>query len=216
MKIILYKDVPNLGEEGDVKDVAAGYARNYLLPQKLAVRYTKATEIELAQKQQAIARRKEEKTKSAADVKTRIEALTMELAVAAGDKGKLFGSVTSTAIVDYLSSQGVEIERKKVELPEGGIKMVGPHSVKIKLYGGEEAVLSVEVSASGEKPVIQEAPPEVRVDSFADEEEEEVDEGYAAMTEGRDEPEDAAPEEPTEEAAAEEASVEDASEETED
>lgn len=158
MKIILYKDVPNLGEEGDVKVVADGYARNFLLPQKFAVRYTKATEMELAQKQKSIARRKEEKAKAASDIKTRIEALTMEVAVAAGEKGRLFGSVTSTAVVDYLASQGVEVERKKVELPEGGIKMLGTHSVKIKLYGGEEAVLKVSVSASGEKPEVVEAP----------------------------------------------------------
>ena len=152
MKIILYKDVPNLGEEGDVKVVADGYARNFLLPKKFAVRYNKASEIELGQKQQAIARRKEEKTNAAADVKTRIEALLMDLAVAAGEKGKLFGSVTSTAVVDYLHSQGLEVERKKIELPEGGIKMLGTHNVKIKLYGGEEAVLKVNVTASSDKP----------------------------------------------------------------
>ncbi len=152
MKIILYKDVTNLGEEGDVKVVADGYARNFLIPKKFAVRYNKASEIELAQKQQAIARRKEEKTNSAADVKTRIEALLMDLAVAAGDKGKLFGSVTSTAVVDYLHSQGLEVERKKIELPEGGIKMLGTHNVKVKLYGGEEAVLKVNVTPSSDKP----------------------------------------------------------------
>ena len=73
------------------------------------------------------------------------------MAVAAGDKGKLFGSVTSTAVVDYLHSQGMEIERKKVELPDGGIKQVGSHNVKIKLYGGEEAALKVNVNASGDE-----------------------------------------------------------------
>lgn len=151
MKIILYKDVPNLGEEGDVKTVANGYARNFLIPKKFAVRYTRETEIELGQKQQAIARRKNEKSNAAADVKTRIEAMAMDLALPAGDKGKLFGSVTSTAVVDYLHSQGVEIERKKVELPDGGIKLVGSHSVKIKLYGGEEALLKVIVAAAGDK-----------------------------------------------------------------
>ncbi|MCK5736714.1 MAG: 50S ribosomal protein L9, partial [Spirochaetaceae bacterium] len=87
MKIILYKDVPSLGEEGDVKTVADGYARNYLLPGKFAVKYNKSTEIELAQKQQAIARRKKEKSKDAADLKSRIEVLVMDLAVAAGEKG---------------------------------------------------------------------------------------------------------------------------------
>jgi len=151
MKIILYKDVPNLGEEGDIKVVADGYARNYLVPGKFAVKYTKSTEIELAQKQQAIARRKKEKSMDAADLKARVAALTMELAVAAGEKGKLFGSVTSSAIVDYLQSQGIEIERKKVELPEGGIKIIGSHTVKIRLYGGEEAVLKVNVSALGDE-----------------------------------------------------------------
>lgn len=151
MKIILYKDVQNLGEEGDIKIVANGYARNYLLPSKLAVKYTKSTEIELAQKQQSIARRKKEKSNKAADIKSRIEVLTLDLAVAAGEKGKLFGSVTSSAVVDYLQSQGIEIERKKVELPEGGIKLVGNHTVKIKLYGGEEAILKVNVTALGDE-----------------------------------------------------------------
>jgi len=154
MKIILYKDVSNLGEEGDIRVVANGYARNYLIPQKFAVRYTKSTEIELAQKQQSIARRKKEKSNDAADLKSRIEALEMELAVAAGEKGKLFGSVTSSAIVDYLQSQGVEIERKKVELPDGGIKLIGTHSVKIKLYGGEEALLKVNVTALGDEKAV--------------------------------------------------------------
>lgn len=204
MKVILYKDVPNLGEEGDVKDVADGYARNYLIPQKFAVKYTKATEIELAQKQQAIARRKEEKTKDAAGLKARLEGMTMEMAVAAGDKGKLFGSVTSANIVDYLHSQGVEVERKKVELPSGGIKIVGSHTVRVKLYGGEEAALKVEVSASGEKPVIEEAPEEIRVDSIADDDEE-VDEAYAALTEGMDLEAEAPAEETAAEAEAEEA-----------
>lgn len=184
MKIILYKDVPNLGEEGDVKIVTDGYARNYLIPKNFAVRYTKATEIELAQKQQAIARRKEEKSKSAADLKTRIEGVSIELAASAGEKGRLFGSITSAAIVDYLSAQGLEIERKKIELPEGGIKTVGTHSVKVKLYGGEEAVLSLEVKASSDKPVIEKAPEEVKIDAIGSDEEEEVDEAYAALTEG--------------------------------
>jgi len=165
MKIILYKDVSNLGEEGDIKVVADGYARNYLIPQKFAVRYTKSTEIELAQKQQAIARRKKEKSNNAADLKSRIEALVMDLAVAAGEKGKLFGSVTSSAIVDYLQSQGVEIERKKVELPDGGIKVVGSHTVKIKLYGGEEALLKVNVTALGDE---KEVPAEKKQDKAAE------------------------------------------------
>lgn len=151
MKIILYKDVPNLGEEGDVKVVADGYARNYLIPKKFAVRYTKATEVELAQKQQAIQRRRQEKLNAAADAKTRIESLVMELSVAAGENGKLFGSVTTAAIADFLQAQGIQVERKRIELPSGGIKMLGKHSVQIKLYGGGDAVLTVNVTPPADK-----------------------------------------------------------------
>jgi large subunit ribosomal protein L9 len=146
MKVILYKDVPSLGEEGDVKIVADGYARNYLIPKKIAVRYTKATEMELTQKQQSIARRKNEKMSEAADLKTRIEALAMDLSVAAGENGRLFGSVTSSAIVDFLSSRGVEVDRKRVELPDGGIKTVGKHVARVRLYGKNDALLSVIVT----------------------------------------------------------------------
>lgn len=149
MKIILYSDVPNLGEEGDVKVVADGYARNYLIPRKFAVRYSKATEMELTQKQRAISQRKAEKTLAAAGDKTRIELLEMNLDVAAGESGKLFGSVTSSAVADYLSTQGIMVERKRIELPDSGIKVVGSHSVTVKLYGGERAVLKVNVSAIG-------------------------------------------------------------------
>lgn len=152
MKVILFKDVPNLGDEGDIKNVADGYARNFLIPRKFAVPYNKATEVELVQKQQAINRRRAERATDAASLKTRIEAMEMEIAVAAGEQGRLFGSVTSSAIVDYLFSHGMNIERKKVELPDGGIKNVGIHNVKIKLYGGQLAELRVNVMPAGAKP----------------------------------------------------------------
>ncbi|OQX28655.1 MAG: 50S ribosomal protein L9 [Spirochaeta sp. LUC14_002_19_P3] len=150
MKIILYSDIPNLGEEGEIKDVADGYARNYLLPRKFAVRYTKAAVNELEQKQRAISRRKEEKITAAADDKTKIESIEMDIEVAAGEKGKLFGSVTSGTIMEFLDTRGIAVERKHIELPENGIKIVGTHTVTIKLYGGERAVLKVNVSALGD------------------------------------------------------------------
>jgi large subunit ribosomal protein L9 len=158
MKVILYKDYPSLGEEGDVKVVADGYARNYLLPRKIAVQYTKATQIELEQKQQAIIRRKKSKVDAASDLKSRIEGMEMDYAVAAGENGRLFGSVTSTAVVDFLRSRGLEVERKRVEMPEGGIKTTGTHRVTIKLYGGSEADLKINVTASKEA-VHDDAPP---------------------------------------------------------
>jgi len=151
VKVILYKDVPNLGDEGDVKNVAAGYARNFLIPRKFAVPYNKATEVELVQKQQAINRRRAERATNAASLKTRIESIEMEIAAPAGERGRLFGSITSSAIVDYLFSHGMNIERKKIELPDGGIKNVGIHNVKIKLYSGQLAELKVNVMPAGAK-----------------------------------------------------------------
>jgi len=145
MKVILYKDVPNLGDEGEVKNVADGYARNFLIPRRFAVPYNRATEVELVQKQQAINRRRVERTIDAAGLKTRIETMELEIAAVAGEQGKLFGSVTSSAIMDYLFSHGMNIERKKIELPDGGIKNVGIHNVKIKLYNGQLAELRVNV-----------------------------------------------------------------------
>lgn len=175
MKIILYKDVPHLGEEGDVKEVADGYARNFLLPQKMAVRYSKVTQTELEQKQQAITRRKEEKVNLAAGDKVRIENLQMPFTAPAGQKGKLFGSVTSTAVADFLHSEGINIEKKRIEMPEGGIKIVGSHTVNIKLYGGQIATLNVNVSASGDKLEETEAPAERIIEAISDEEEEDLD-----------------------------------------
>lgn len=156
MKIILYKDVPNLGEEGDVKTVADGYARNFLIPKKFAVPYTKSTEVELEQKRQAIERRKEAKKQEAMGLKDRISSQTVEISLPAGDKGKLFGSVTNAVIADELGAKGIEVERKKIDLPDHGIKVVGTHTAKVKLYGGEVAELTVVVSASGEKPPVVE------------------------------------------------------------
>ena len=176
MKIILYKDVPELGEEGDVKIVADGYARNYLIPKKFAVRYTKATETELAQKQKAISRRKEEKITLAAGDKTRIESLEMTISAPAGEKGRLFGSITSSAIADYLHSMDIAIERKRIELPEAGLKTLGTHTVHVKLYGGDRAALTVNVTAEGES--VQEEPQEVVI---VETEQPEVD-GYVEET----------------------------------
>jgi len=150
MKIILYKDVPSLGEMGDIKVVSDGYARNYLLPKKIAVRYTKATKTELEQKQQSIDRHKKEKADAAADFKSRIESKLMDIAVAAGKNGRLFGSITSSAVVDFLSTEGIEIERKRIELPAGGIKTIGEHVARVKLYGKNDALLKINVRATGE------------------------------------------------------------------
>jgi large subunit ribosomal protein L9 len=143
MKVILSNDILNLGEEGDVREVANGYARNYLLPNKLAVPYNRENLRVLELKRTAIESRKEGKRKEAFGLKEKLEAEQLKFAMTAGDNGKLFGSVTSSLIGEELDKLGFDIDRRRIEVPEGHIRFTGDHSVKIKLYGQEEAQVKV-------------------------------------------------------------------------
>lgn len=149
MKIILSKDVQNLGEEGDIREVARGYARNYLIPQGFGVLYSKQNLALLEGRKKAIEKRKVEKKEQAKGLKDRIEALAMKIQMTVGDSGRLFGSVTNAMIAEELSKLGIEVERKRIEIPEHTIKSVGNFVVKVKLYGNE--VASLKVSVAGPK-----------------------------------------------------------------
>ncbi len=145
MKIILNQDVHNLGEEGDVVEVKNGYARNFLLPKHFAVLFNKANQAIFAGKAKAIEKRKEDKRKAASTLRERLDEMTLTLTVSAGESGKLFGSVTNTMIMDALAKEGIEIEKKRIEVASHDIKMVGTYTVKIRLYEGESASLKVDV-----------------------------------------------------------------------
>ena len=147
MKIILSQDVYNLGEEGDVCVVSNGYARNFLVPQKMAVLFNKQNSAIFESQKAAIEKRKEEKRLASAGLKEKIEAITLELTVSTGDTGKLFGSVTNANIAEELKKAGVVIERKKIELPDHTIKMIGEFVAKIKLYGSESADLKIVIKS---------------------------------------------------------------------
>jgi large subunit ribosomal protein L9 len=151
MKIILNQDIAGLGEEGDIKEVANGYARNYLIPKKIASPYTKQNLVELESRRQAIEQRKEEKRREAMSIKERLESEDLVFTMPAGESGKLFGSVNNAMIAQELEARGYSIERKRIEVPEHNIRMVGAHTVKIKLYGQEEANLKIGVEAAAEK-----------------------------------------------------------------
>ena len=145
MKIILNQDVHNLGEEGDVVVVKDGYARNYLLPKGYAVLFNRANQALFEGRAAAIEKRKEEKRKAAAGLKDRLDEMTLTLAVSAGDSGKLFGSVTNSMIQEALAKEGIEVERKRIEVASHTIKMVGSYSIKVRLYEGESAHVKIEV-----------------------------------------------------------------------
>ena len=147
MKVILNVDVKSLGEEGDVKNVANGYARNFLLPRNLAVPYNEATVAMFEARKAEIEARKEQKRKDSASLKDKLEALTLEVVMPAGANGKLYGAVSAHVVAEALAKQGFEIERKRIELPGAAIKSVGTFKVTIKLYESQTAEVHVAVKA---------------------------------------------------------------------
>jgi large subunit ribosomal protein L9 len=152
MKVILNHDVPNLGELGDVKDVAAGYARNFLLPRGLVYPYSPATVALFAKRKAEIEVRKAEKRASSQDLKTRLEAEELTLDMPAGQNGKLFGAVSNATIADELLKSGISIDRKKIDVPGRVIKSVGNYKVTIRLYEKEEATVKIVIKGHIERP----------------------------------------------------------------
>jgi len=134
MKVILNKDLATLGEIGDVKDVAKGYARNYLFPRGIALPYNERTVKLFEARKEEIDAHKAQKRLDASGLKERIEAVNLLLTMPAGANGKLYGAVTTQTIVDELLKQGFQIERKKIEIPGNTIKSVGKYRISVKLY----------------------------------------------------------------------------------
>jgi len=150
MKVILNQDVIGLGEEGDIKEVADGYARNFLLPKKLAVPNTRQNLAVLEHKRAAIEKRKEGKRLEALSLKERLEVEELKFAMPAGDNGKLFGSVNNANIAQELEKRGFTIEKKRIEIPDHAIRSVGNYKIRIKLYDKEEATMRVVVEGTAQ------------------------------------------------------------------
>jgi len=145
MKIILNQDVPNLGEIGDVKDVAPGYARNFLLPRNLAVAYNDKT-IHMFEKRKAeIDALKEEKRQASLSLKEKLEAEEISITMPAGANGKLYGAVTNANVADELLKKGIVVDRKKIEVPGRSIKSAGNYKILVHLYEKDEATVKVAV-----------------------------------------------------------------------
>ena len=145
MKVILMDDVPSLGRRGEVRDVSDGYARNFLLPQKLALNATPANLKNLEQiksRQDAAAAKLKAQAQSQAAA---IEALHFTQVRPASDEGRLFGSVGKADLAAYLTEHGVDIERRRIALDEP-IKSVGEFSVPVRLHAEVTAQLKVSVT----------------------------------------------------------------------
>jgi len=147
MKVILQKPVEKLGDPGDVVDVAAGYARNYLIPRSLAIRAHRGAE------KQADTLRRSHLSRQSRE-KVEFEALAAKLIVSqvrisarAGDEGKLFGSVTAADIAEAIAAQAqITVDRKDVHLDEP-IRSLGTHEVRVHLFAEVDPVMTLEVVA---------------------------------------------------------------------
>ena len=150
MKVILNVDVKSLGEEGDVKNVANGYARNFLLPRNLAVPYNDATVAYFETRKAEIEARKEQKRKDSASLKDKLEANPIEIFMPAAANGKLYGAVTTHVVADTLAKLGYEIERKRIDMAGIAIKTVGNYKISVKLYEAQVAEVQLAVKANAE------------------------------------------------------------------
>ena len=139
MKVILKEDVQNLGQQGDVVEVKSGYARNYLMPQKLAILFTKQQKKNIEETQRVEERKLEREKDQLESVLKQVEDLSLSVKMQSEEDSKLFGSVTKLDIVKLLEENGITIDKKYVDL-SSPIKTLGEHKVNI--------VFTKEMSAS--------------------------------------------------------------------
>ena len=145
MEIILRDHVDNLGKRGEVVKVADGYARNYLLPRKLALPATDANKKWIERERKIAEARDQEERGAAEAIATRLSALDLTILRKVGENDQLYGSVTNADIAELLAKKGFEVDRRKILLPDP-IKTLGENSVPVKLHRDVTAQLKVTVA----------------------------------------------------------------------
>ncbi|NLJ80416.1 MAG: 50S ribosomal protein L9 [Firmicutes bacterium] len=145
MKVILLADVKNIGEKGDIVEVARGYGRNFLLPRGLAVKASTSNLRQVEHEKQAEKQKVRRELKKAQKAGAKIEGKTAKVVARVGEAGRLFGSITSQEIAEQLRRQyAVEIDKRKIELQEP-IKSLGTYSVLVKIHPEVHVSLQIEV-----------------------------------------------------------------------
>lgn len=143
-RLILVENIPSLGRAGDIVEVADGYARNYLIPQKKAIPATPNNIKALEHQRQILYKKKERERQKAENLAKKIEGVVCEIKKQVAEEGRIFGSVTSADIALALEKQGIVIDKKKIALDEP-IKQIGDYEVLIKPYPEIQAYLKVKV-----------------------------------------------------------------------
>lgn len=148
MKVILSQEIKGFGKKGELKEVAEGYARNYLLPRRLAV---EATAANIRQQEDLLQRRADKLARERADAETlrhRLEGLRLEISARAGEGGRLFGSVTAGDIALALESLGFRVDKRKIDFNEP-IKSLGLFRIRVRLLAEVSAAVEVWVKEEG-------------------------------------------------------------------
>ncbi len=149
MKIILLKDVENVGKRGEIKEVKDGFARNFLIPKGFALEATKSN-LRTFEALEAQQKNKREKEKNRAlKLKEKIEKFKLKLTAKAGEEGKLFGAISSIDILNGLKEHGIHVEKGMIHM-EDAIRSLGTHEIEMRLHPEVRAILKVEVTAEGE------------------------------------------------------------------
>ena len=144
MEVILREHVDNLGRRGDIVKVAEGYARNFLLPRKLALAVTEANKRQIERERAAAEARDAEERSGAEAVAQRINALEIEIARRVGENNTMYGSVTTADVAAALHAKGFEVEKRKITLHDP-IKSVGEHVIPVKIHRDVTAQVKVKV-----------------------------------------------------------------------
>jgi large subunit ribosomal protein L9 len=150
MEVILREHVDNVGRRGEVVKVADGYARNYLLPRKLALLATEGNKKQIERERAKFDALEAEEQKVAEALSVRLSGVEIEIARKVGETEALYGSVTSSDIAEALAAKGVELDRRKLQLAEP-IKKLGEYNVPVKLHREVTTHLKVRVVAEGQK-----------------------------------------------------------------
>ena len=148
MEVILREHVDNLGKRGEIVKVADGFARNYLLPRKLALPATAGNRKHVERERKIMETREAEEKSSAEGIATRLAAVDISIARRVGDTEQLYGSVTAADIVELLKSKGFDVDRRKLILPEP-LKAIGEFDVPLKLHREVTVPLKVKVVKEG-------------------------------------------------------------------
>lgn len=142
MKVILRENFESLGQIGDVVDVKDGFARNFLLPRKIAYAAVQGNIRSLEEEKKNLAKKKEQEIRAAENLAAELEKVSITIPVQVGEEDKIFGSVTSQMISDALKEKGHDIDKRRIEIDES-IKSLGIYSITIKLHANVNAKIKV-------------------------------------------------------------------------